>query len=100
MDSLPDGSMVFNGTLAGHSIRNENGNHGTSVCGVLAGPQFLFDDAIGNHGIECTVIIIPKTRKIVADTTDGNRVKYGNVLDRMAGMFSEYAWKEKGGKNG
>lgn len=92
---LPADAVIFKGTLAGHSSGVSEGIHGTSICGILAGKEFLFDDESGNHGIQCTVIIIPEKRLHVADSSDGMRVKYGNVLDRMASMFDESAWKEE-----
>ena len=97
---LPPDAMTFNATLAGHTMPPVDGLHGTSVVGILVGPYDIFDDAANNHGIECTVIIIPRRRLHTAENQYGWRVKFGNVLDRMAELGQNESWIEKGGQNG
>lgn len=98
MDNLiqiPPDAKRFKAFLCGHTIGEGGGGIGTSAIAVLVGPEPLFDNESGNHGLECEVIIIPKRKLHVAQTTSGDRVRYGDILMRAESMRKDDAWVEK-----
>ena len=91
---LPENAKRFSGFLVGNSAGVKGNNHGTHAIAILAGPEFLFDDESNNHGIECEVIIIPHRKLHTASTANGDRVKYGDILDRAEALTRSDTWVE------
>lgn len=92
---LPENAKRFNGLLVGNSAGVKNGrNHGTVAIAILAGAEFLFNDSENNHGLECEIIVIPKRKLHTAQTANGDRVKYGDILDKAEALKWPDAWVE------
>lgn len=92
--NIPMDAMRFSGKISGWHAKNKGDIHVSTIFGQVAGiePLWITDDPV--RGTECEIIIIPKRKLTCAPTTNGNRVRYGDILTAVSAMFEPDAFIE------